>query len=75
MQLVVRPAAAADIEAVFLWYERQRAGLGGEFLAAAQLLIDVIAKHPHRYAVIRRDTRRALMRRSHTRLTIELTQT
>jgi plasmid stabilization system protein ParE len=45
MQLVVRPAAAADIDEAFLWYEDQRPGLGQEFLAAAQAVIDAIAKH------------------------------
>jgi plasmid stabilization system protein ParE len=56
MQLVVRPAAAADIDDAFLWYEDQRPGLGQEFLAAAQAVIDAIAKHPLRYPVIRRNT-------------------
>jgi hypothetical protein len=27
MQIVIRPAAAADIEDAFVWYERQRPGL------------------------------------------------
>ena len=38
-------------------------GLGHEFLAAAQSLIDAIAEHPLRYPIIRRNTRRALLRR------------
>lgn len=63
MQCVVRPAAAADIDEAFLWYEGQRPGLGHEFLAAANTLIDAIAEHPLRYPVIRRNTRRALLRR------------
>lgn len=63
MQIVVRPAAAADIDEAFLWYEGQRPGLGHDFLAAAQRLIDAVAQHPLRYPVIRRDTRRALLRR------------
>lgn len=63
MQCIVRPAAAADIDEAFLWYEAQRAGLGHEFLAAAQTLIDAITEHPFRYPVIRRNTRRALLRR------------
>ena len=33
MPIVIRPAAAADIEEAFFWYERQRPGLGDEFLA------------------------------------------
>jgi len=63
MQIVVRPAAAADIDQAFLWYEGQRAGLGHEFLAAAQGSIDSIAQHPLTYPIVRRNTRRALLRR------------
>ena len=63
MQIVVRPAAAADIDEAFLWYEGQRLGLGHEFLAAAQTSIDGVAQHPLRSPVIRRNTRRALLRR------------
>ena len=63
MQFIVRPAAAADIDEAFLWYEGQRPGLGHEFLATAQAVIDAISEHPLRYPVIRRNTRRALLRR------------
>ena len=63
MPIVVRPAAAADIEDAFSWYERQRPGLGDEFLAAVQATRDSIAAHPAIYPVIHRDTRRALVRR------------
>ena len=63
MQIVVRPAAAADIDEAFLWYEGQHPSLGHEFLAAAQTLIDAVAQYPLRYPVARRNTRRALLRR------------
>ena len=63
MQIIVRPAAAADIDDAFLWYEGQRVGLGHEFLAAAQTSIDAIAEHPLRFQTIRRNTRRVLLRR------------
>ena len=63
MQCIVRSAAAADIDEAFLWYEGQRPGLGHEFLAAAQTLIDAVAQYPLRYPVVRRNTRRALLRR------------
>ncbi|MEW6745699.1 MAG: hypothetical protein AB1486_23360 [Planctomycetota bacterium] len=36
MSLVVRPAAAADLDEAFLWYEARRPGLGGEFLSAVE---------------------------------------
>lgn len=63
MRTLVRPAAAADIDEAFLWYEGQRPGLGDEFLAAAQSAIDAVSANPLRFPVIRRDTRRALLRR------------
>jgi plasmid stabilization system protein ParE len=62
MPIVVRPAAAADIDDAFLWYEKQRPGLGNEFLAAAQVVIDAIAARPLMHPVVQRDTRRALLR-------------
>jgi plasmid stabilization system protein ParE len=63
MQCIVRPAAAADIDDAFLWYEAQRQGLGHEFLAAADTLVNAVAEHPLRYPLVRRNTRRALLRR------------
>jgi plasmid stabilization system protein ParE len=62
MQFIVRPAAAADIDEAFLWYEGQRPGLGHDFLSAAQSVIDAVADHPLRHPVVRRNTRRALLR-------------
>src|SRR5262245_41763064 len=56
MQIVVRPAVAADIGEAFLWYEGQRACLGHEFLVAAQRSIDAIAEHPLGYPIVRRNT-------------------
>ena len=46
MQLVVRPAAAEDLEGAFLWYERQRTGLGREFLAAAKVAFEKVLSNP-----------------------------
>jgi plasmid stabilization system protein ParE len=63
MRIVVRPAAAADIEEAFAWYERQRSGLGHEFLEALQATVDDVAGHPVKHPVIHRDTRRALLHR------------
>ena len=63
MQLLVRPAAAADIEDAHHWYEQQRAGLGDEFLELVGQTLSAIQEHPARYPVIHRDTRRAFLRR------------
>jgi len=58
-QVVVRPAAAADIEA-YEWYESQQPGLGDEFLAALRTTRDRLLEHPEAYPVLHRNTRRAL---------------
>jgi len=61
-QLLVRPAAAADIEEAYLWYEKQPTGLGEEFLAAVDSLLGQIVAFPTTYQVIHREARRALLR-------------
>jgi plasmid stabilization system protein ParE len=62
-QVVVRPAAAADIEDAFLWYERQREGLGNEFLDALRGAMDLVLVHPEAFPVLHRGTRRALVQK------------
>jgi plasmid stabilization system protein ParE len=63
MPIIVRPEAAADIGEAFVWYERQHAGLGNEFLAAVQSAMGDVVAHPTSHPVIHRDTRRALVHR------------
>ena len=63
MQLLVRPAAAADIDEAFLWYERQQAGLGNEFLAAVDSALEKVVASPTRYPAVHREIRRALLHR------------
>jgi plasmid stabilization system protein ParE len=43
MVVLIRPAAAADIDDAFVWYERQRPGLGEEFLEAVRAALGDIA--------------------------------
>src|SRR5437667_4829760 len=59
MQVLVRPAAAADIEDAFLWYEQQRPGLGADFLRTVDGALAAIQSSPQLHAVIHRNTRRA----------------
>jgi len=63
MDLILRPAAAADVEEAFSWYERQRRGLGGEFLESVNAGLREIDAYPLRQAIVFRDTRRFLLRR------------
>jgi plasmid stabilization system protein ParE len=63
MSIVVRPAAAADIDEAYLWYERRQTGLGEEFLVALDAIKQRIAANPEAFPVVHRDTRRALLSR------------
>lgn len=62
-QVIVRPAAAADIERAYQWYEAQRRGLGEEFPAALQVTRNRVPEYPEAFPVLHRDTRRALIPR------------
>ena len=41
------PEASAELGQAALWYESQRAGLGGEFLEAVDVALSYIARWPH----------------------------
>jgi plasmid stabilization system protein ParE len=58
-----RAAAAADIENGYSWYERERIGLGDEFLEEVSVTVDAVLAHPNAFPIVHRDTRRALVRR------------
>jgi plasmid stabilization system protein ParE len=60
---IFRPAAAADVEDAYLWYENQRAGLGEDFLAAVSRVIESLLTYPKRFPVGYRETRRVNLRR------------
>jgi len=61
--LRVRPAAAADIEDAYRWYEARRPGLGDDFLESVSTTLETIVRQPKRFPVVHRDLRRALLRR------------
>ena len=61
--VLVRPAAAADIEDTFLWYQTQRLGLGDEFREALRFTLNQVAENPQSYPIIHRGTRRTLLKR------------
>ena len=63
MTLFVRPAAAADIEEAFAWYEAQRPGLGDEYLEAVNHALTAVRESPRLHGVVHRDVRRVKVRR------------
>ncbi len=60
---IFRPAAAADVEEAYRWYEAQRVGLGEEFLAAVSAALESVLANPAGYPAVHRETRRAFLRR------------
>lgn len=60
---IVRPAASADVEHAYRWYETQQIGLGEEFLAAADAVMQSVVANPQQFPVVHRRTHRALFRR------------
>ena len=60
---IFRPAAAADVEDAYRWYENQRTGLGDEFLAAVGSFAESLAAYPERFPIVYRQTRRANLQR------------
>jgi plasmid stabilization system protein ParE len=61
--IIIRPIAAAEIDDAYLWYETQRTDLGEEFLAEVNGTLDTIREMPELYALVHRDTRRAMLTR------------
>ena len=55
------PAAEADVQEAFEWYEAQRAGLGEAFRRALNIGVSSVQQQPDGYAVVHRDSRRFLL--------------
>jgi plasmid stabilization system protein ParE len=62
-RLVGRPAADADVEATFGWYEGQAPGLGQKFLNELSATYDRIRLGPEKYQRVATEVRRAMARR------------
>ncbi len=62
-QLLVRRQAKADLRRAARWYEQQLLGLGREFVAEVDAVLDRVVENPLQYQAIYRDVRRALPRR------------
>ena len=62
-RLVTRAAAKRDIAAAARWYNRERPGLGDEFVTAVADKIAEIRRTPERFPVWQGEIRRAVMDR------------
>jgi hypothetical protein len=61
--LVLRPAAAADIELSYGVYESRRDGFGDEYLSVLDQALDVLERRPLSAPVVCGETRRQLLER------------
>jgi plasmid stabilization system protein ParE len=61
--VIVRPAAAADVDDARRWYETRRPGLGDELLVDLADGMSAISAEPGSFQIVHRGTRRALLRR------------
>ena len=59
-RVTTRPAAKVDLEEARDWYERQRAGLGDEFLLAVADAFIRLEESPLRFPIYYQDFRRVL---------------
>jgi plasmid stabilization system protein ParE len=62
-QIVFRKQARLEFDEAGDWYEKERPGLGLEFLAEIHLLIQRIAATPELFPMLYRDVRKAVARR------------
>jgi toxin ParE1/3/4 len=61
--LVVRPAAEADLQEAYNWYEQRQKGLGTEFLDCVQEAFEKITQKPDLGFLVHKTMRRARVRR------------
>ena len=60
-RLIVRQAAASDIDSAATWYESRQAGLGLRFLDALDRVFDRIYTAPLQFPLVSSTARRALL--------------
>lgn len=60
---VYRRKVGRDLAGAFRWYEQQHAGLGEEFLAAANASFAAIQAFPEMFVLVHGEIRRAVMQR------------
>lgn len=62
-EIIVQPAAEAEISEAFRWYEDKDEGLGSEFMRSLDATLSAIQRSPTGFAVIHKQVRRVMLRR------------
>lgn len=62
-KIIFRPQARLEFDKAGDWYEKERLGLGMEFMAEIHLLLQRIATTPEQFPMLYRDVRKAVAKR------------
>ncbi len=62
-ELILAPEAEQDIAEAYAWYEKQRAGLGEEFMSCVDACVHGICRTPQMHGIVHENYRRGLLRR------------
>lgn len=62
-KIIIRPEAEFDLKEAFAWYEKQKEGLGKDFLAQIDNSINLIEETPRACQKIFKNVRRYLIHR------------
>ena len=62
-RLVIQPEAEADLDEAYRWYEKQRSGLGAEFIQRVEAVFERICETPELHAVVYKTVRQTLVKR------------
>ena len=62
-EVILRPAAEADLQEAYEWYEQREAGLGADFMRCVDGCVQLICRHPEMYPTIHRHVRQGVVRR------------
>jgi plasmid stabilization system protein ParE len=62
-ELIIAPEAEQDLAEAYGWYERQRVGLGEDFLSCVDACIRAICRTPEMHSAVHENYRRGLVRR------------
>ena len=63
LPLSFHPEVQAEVDDAYKWYERQRHGLGDDFLAEIEKVFDRLCATPAIHQLVYQDVRRALPKR------------
>lgn len=63
VEVALKPEAAQDINAAYVWYEKRQAGLGEDFIGCIEACFEEISEYPESYPLVHDDFRRAMTQR------------